>query len=76
MQNNLKAMLGQPKHQTLDMQGQSAAIHHLRMQVCRQVSYNHSQNNNCHCCNAHVVYVGFVIIVVIFCCVILLSDLV
>ena len=28
-------MLGQqqPKHQTLDMGGQSAAIHHLRMQV-------------------------------------------
>ena len=34
VQNNLKAMLGQqPKHQTLDMGGQSAAIHHLRMQV-------------------------------------------
>merc|ERR1719350_1509590 len=32
VQSNLKAMLGQGKHQTLDMGGQSAAIHHLRMQ--------------------------------------------
>merc|ERR1719189_1280975 len=38
VQNNLKAMLGQqqPKHQTLDMGGQSAAIHHLRMQGLEQ----------------------------------------
>jgi len=32
VQTNLKQMLSMPKHQTLDMNGQNAAIQHLRMQ--------------------------------------------
>merc|ERR1719278_344950 len=46
VQNNLKAMLGQqPKHQTLDMGGQSAAIHHLRMQGLDQQGRRQQDNN-------------------------------
>ena len=33
MQNNVKQLLSMPKHSTLDMGGQNAAIQHLRMQV-------------------------------------------
>ena len=33
VQSNLKQMLNMPKHQTLDTNTQSAALHHLRAQV-------------------------------------------
>jgi len=46
VQTNLKQMLSMPKHQTLDMNGQSAAIQHLRMQGLnsdqRQQQFNRS----------------------------------
>ena len=33
VQTNLKQMLAMPKHNTLDINGQNVALHHLRMQV-------------------------------------------
>jgi len=48
VQTNLKQMLSMPKHQTLDMNGQSAAIQHLRMQGLNNDQRQQQFNRNPH----------------------------